>query len=211
MKMKKIIAGAAFAATLVMSQAAVAGINVNIGVSLPPLVTFQTPPSVVVVPDLPDVYVVPSVDADIFFSDGWWWRTWNGKWFRSHDYNNGWASYDHEPLFYGKMNKHWRQNYNNNQWQGRQWDHEEIPYNSLQKNWKTWKQEKHWKNQQWNNNGNGQAQQGNNYQQLNNERQYKNYKHDNHKWKNHENDSQQQDGYQNGNGQGNNPMKGLFK
>ena len=57
---------------------AMAGVDVSI--SMPPLIVFSAPPAMVVIPET-YVYVVPDVDVDIFFYDGWWWRPWEGRWF----------------------------------------------------------------------------------------------------------------------------------
>ena len=50
-----------------------AGVDVDISVSLPPPIVFAAPPEVVVLPGT-YVYVVPDSDVDIFFYNGWWWR-----------------------------------------------------------------------------------------------------------------------------------------
>jgi len=44
----------------------IAGVNIGIGISLPPII-FNGPPEVVVVPDTYDAYVVPDIDVQLLF------------------------------------------------------------------------------------------------------------------------------------------------
>ena len=60
-----------------------AQVDVHVGIQLPPPLVFPAPPQVVVLPET-YVYVVPDIDEDVFFVDGWWWRPWQGRWYRSH-------------------------------------------------------------------------------------------------------------------------------
>ena len=69
-----------------------AGVDVNVSIGLPPPIIFGAPPMLIVLPET-YVYVAPDVDADIFFYDGWWWRPWEGRWYRSAYYDSGWAYY----------------------------------------------------------------------------------------------------------------------
>ncbi len=61
-----------------------AGVNVNIGVNLP-AIRFAAPPDVVVIPGT-YVYMVPDIDVDVLFFQGYWWRPYEGLWYRSRDY-----------------------------------------------------------------------------------------------------------------------------
>jgi len=47
---------------------------------LPPLVVVQ-----------PGVSVVSDVDAEVFFTDGYFWARRDERWFRAHDHRGGWA------------------------------------------------------------------------------------------------------------------------
>ncbi len=128
-----------------------AEVNVNIGFSLPlpPVIHFQEPPRLVVLPDT-YVYVTPDVDVDIFFNDGWWWRPYEGRWYRSRDYNSGWYYYKSEPSFYRQVPKHWRNDYRDHHWKGQQWNPERRKHHEVQKNWNQWKKDRHWeKNNNW--------------------------------------------------------------
>src|SRR5664279_4856820 len=93
-KMKPLLWGAILLAlAIVVPIPTMAQIGINVGISLPPPIVFQAPPDVIVMPDTSGVYVVPDIDAEMFFWDGWWWRLWNGYWYRSHYYNRGWGYY----------------------------------------------------------------------------------------------------------------------
>ena len=75
--MKKVLlASLLFALAVVQPVPSMAGVSVSIGISLPPLIVFDAPPDVIVMPDTTGVYVVPDIDADMFFWNGWWWRLW---------------------------------------------------------------------------------------------------------------------------------------
>ena len=81
--MKKLLLGAILLAlAMVVPIPAMAGVSINIGIPLPPPIPFAAPPSVIVMPETSGVYVVPDVDADLFFWDGFWWRLWEGRWYR---------------------------------------------------------------------------------------------------------------------------------
>jgi len=110
----------------------------------PPPIPFQAPPEVVVMPDAEDVYVVPDVAVDLFFWNGFWWRLWDGRWYRSPYYDRGWAYYQNVPGFYFDVDPHWRTYYREHNWYGHRWNHERIPYGQLHNNWKSWHDNHHW-------------------------------------------------------------------
>ncbi len=146
--MKKSIGVAVFLALVIASPiSAIAEVNVSIGISLPPLVVFAGPPHVVVIPDTVDVYVVPDIDVDIYFWNGWWWRPWEGRWYRSRYYDRNWVYYAAVPSFYFDVDLRWRDYYRDHDWHGHRWEYERIPYDRLQKNWKNWKRTRHWERQ----------------------------------------------------------------
>ena len=146
MKMKKLLLGTIlWALVLVFPTPAMAGVNVGISISLPPIV-FAGPPEMVVIPET-DVYAVPDVDVDIFFYHGWWWRPWEGRWYRSRNYDSGWAYYQRVPSFYGRIPSGWRNDYRNHRWGGHPWNYQRIPNQQVQQNWSTWEQSRHWEKQ----------------------------------------------------------------
>ncbi len=143
--MKKLLLGAILLASAVAVPApTLAEVGISIGISLPPPIVFSSPPEVIVVPDAPDVYVVPDVDVDFFFWDGWWWRPWEGRWYRSRYYNRGWVYYRDVPSFYFSVDPGWRGYYRNHDWRGHRWDYERIPTRRLEKNWRGWHDNRHW-------------------------------------------------------------------
>lgn len=109
-----------------------AGVNIGVGIALPPPIA-AAPPDVVVMPDAPGVYVAPDIGVDLFFWNGWWWRPWEGHWYRSHYYNRGWGYYNHGvPGFYHHVNPGWRGYYRSRNWNGHPWNYQRIPHQQLQ-------------------------------------------------------------------------------
>lgn len=100
-----------------------AQVNIQIGIQPPPPIVFSAPPDMVVLPGT-NVYVVPDVDVDVFFFDGWWWRPWGGHWYRSQYYDRGWGYYSSEPGFYQDVPEDWRHSYREHRWEGQPWNYE---------------------------------------------------------------------------------------
>jgi hypothetical protein len=147
-KMGKLIWGKLLLALLLVSPTPMmAKADVGISVSLPPLIVFAAPPVVVVIPET-YVYAVPDLDVDIFFYNGWWWRPWDGRWYRSRHYDSGWVYYQRVPSFYGGIPSGWRNDYRDHRWGGHQWNYQRIPHQQLQRNWSNWEKNRHWEKQQ---------------------------------------------------------------
>ena len=145
--MKKLLFGTLLLAlVIVVPIPTMAGVDVNVSIALPPLIVFAAPPELIVLPET-YVYVVPDIDVDIFFWNGWWWRLWEGRWYRSHYYNRGWGYYNNVPSFYFDVDPGWRGYYRDRNWYGHQWDYERIPNQRLQKDWRSWEKTKHWERQ----------------------------------------------------------------
>jgi len=128
---------------LAAPRPAPAGVDVNVGIALPPPIFFGAPPELIVLPET-YVYVVPDVDADIFFYDGWWWRPWEGRWYRSAYYDRGWAYYQRVPVFSVWIPSEWRNDYRDHRWKGHRWDYQRIPHQQVKQNWRGWKKDRHW-------------------------------------------------------------------
>ena len=144
--MKKFLLGTILLALVLVSPIpAMARVDVGISISLPPIV-FAGPPEVVVIPET-DVYAVPDIDVDIFFYHGWWWRPWEGRWYRSRNYDSGWAYYQRVPSFYGRIPPGWRNDYRDHRWQGHPWNYQRIPNQQVQRNWSNWEKSRHWEKQ----------------------------------------------------------------
>jgi len=122
-------------------------ININAGIPLPPPIAFNAPPDVVALPDTNDVYACPEIGVDLFFYNGWWWRLWDGRWYRSHYYDRGWGYFNHVPGFYSGIDPGWRGYYQNHSWRGHPWNYERIPHQQLQQNWKSWHTNQYWSKQ----------------------------------------------------------------
>lgn len=121
------------------------GVNVNVGgseihvnkVNNPPAIRFAVPPDVVVIPGT-YVYMVPDIDADILFFQGYWWRPFEGRWYRSQDFNGQWNYVEK-----GRVPSELRalpQDYHNRLSPG----YERIHHGDLKKNWNHWEKEKYW-------------------------------------------------------------------
>jgi hypothetical protein len=117
--------------------------SVRVTVPLPPPIVFAAPPEVVVLPET-EVYVAPSVPEEIFFYNGWWWRPWNGRWYRSLRYDSGWGFYRGVPSWYNGIPRGWRDDYRNHVWGGHPWNYSNIHHGDLQRNWRTWHNTHHW-------------------------------------------------------------------
>ncbi len=136
------------AAVLALPLSTMAEVSVNIGIGLPPLIRFREPPSMVVIPNT-YVYVAPDVEEEIFFFDGWWWRPWEGRWYRSRHYNAGWSYYKHPPSFYRHVPRDWRHYYRENRWRGHAWKVERLPHHHVQDNWRDWKHNRYWERERY--------------------------------------------------------------
>lgn len=140
--MKKLLFTAILAIVLLPIMAR-AEVNVQVSIPLPPAIVFPMPPSLIVIPET-NVYVAPDAREDIFFSNGWWWRPWNGRWYRSRNYNSGWVHYGHVPPFYSSVPPTWRNDYRERRWKGHTWNYQHIPQGQLQSNWRGWEKNRYW-------------------------------------------------------------------
>lgn len=145
--MKKLIFTAILPALLIIIPPPVrAEVNVHIGIPLPPAIVFPAPPALVVIPET-NVYVAPDRREDIFFHKGWWWRPWDGRWYRSRSYNASWMPYRSVPSFYSRIPPTWRDDYRGHRWKGHSWNYQHIPQREVQDNWRGWERNRHWENQ----------------------------------------------------------------
>jgi hypothetical protein len=133
-----------FLVAFLVPLSARAQIGVSVNVDVPPPIVFSAPPEVVALPDT-NVYVVPDVEADIYFNGGWWWRPWQGRWYRSRYYDRGWGFYrSGPPPFYRRVSPGWRNDYREHRWQGREWNYQRVPHGEMQRNWRGWEKDRHW-------------------------------------------------------------------
>ncbi|MGD0281842.1 MAG: hypothetical protein ABSB95_05725 [Dissulfurispiraceae bacterium] len=116
-----------------------AGVNLNIGVEVaapPPPYAFAAAPDVVVIPGT-YVYMVPGIDADIMFYSGFWWRPFEGRWYRAGRYNGPWTYVVGGRVPHALMALP-------HGYRDRIRGISPIPHGQLQKNWRGWEKNKHW-------------------------------------------------------------------
>ncbi len=147
---------ALFGALLTVSgiTEAMAGVEVNVNIGAPPVLVTPAPPPVVVAPASPPVlmmpapppvvvipgtyvYAVPDVEVNILFYHDYWYRPYEGRWYRARSYNGPWAYLapsrvpralielppDHHMIPPG---------------------YRHIPYGQMKKNWPKWERERYW-------------------------------------------------------------------
>ncbi len=117
-----------------------ARVDVHVGVSLPSLV-ISAEPELVVIPGT-YVYFCPDVQEDLFFYDGYWFRTYEGNWYRSVDYNGPWVYivYTEVPSPVIHLPRDFRTE---------AVDAPHIAYRELKGNWRAWERDKHWDKVGW--------------------------------------------------------------
>ena len=102
---------------------------------LPPPIPFVAPPELIIIPDT-DIYAVPGLEDDLFFHQGWWWRHWSGRWYRSQWYDRGWDYYSGYPGWFEIVPPYWRDNYRNRRWGDRPWNPPHIHQGDLDRHWR---------------------------------------------------------------------------
>jgi hypothetical protein len=137
---------AALAATTI-SCAPHARVGVYADVPGPPALAFEADPYFVPLPGT-YAYAVPNYDVDLYYSDGYYWRPWQGRWYRSSYYDRGWISYSGVPRFYTSIPRDWRNDYYAHRWRGRSWDYARVPRHEVERNWSSWKRERRWDDDQ---------------------------------------------------------------
>ena len=137
--MKRVMFAATIAAMMILFLAdpgkGYTEVNVTVGVNLPPVV-IPGPPEVVFIPGT-YVYYIPDINADIFFYHGWWYRPYEGRWYRARIYNGPWGfvapgRVPHVMLTLSPDFRHVSPG------------HGRIPYGQLKKSWRTWERERYW-------------------------------------------------------------------
>ncbi len=118
-----------------------ARVNVNIGIGIPAY-TFPAPPSLVMIPGT-YVYAVPDVDVEILFYHGYWYRPFDGRWYRARYYNGPWVSLApaRVPGVLVSLSpgyRHFPSGYRH------------IPYGEFHRNWRRWERDRYWdRDDQW--------------------------------------------------------------
>jgi hypothetical protein len=112
------------------------GVNVSVGNNLP-TIKFAAPPDLVVIPGT-YVYIVPDIDVDVLFFQGYWWRPYKGYWYRSQDYKGQWSYVEPGRIPNGLRSL--PQDYRYHLSPG----YERIPHRDVERNWEKWEKEKYW-------------------------------------------------------------------
>lgn len=118
-----------------------AGVRVGIGINLPAY-TFAAPPSLVVIPGT-YAYAPPEADIDIVFYQGYWYRPYEGHWFRARGYNGPWGTIApaRVPRVLIDLPPDYRHLYR---------EHPRIEYRDFNRHWRGWERNKHWeKDERW--------------------------------------------------------------
>ncbi len=111
-------------------------VRVDVRIAPPPPHRFGGPPPVIVIPGT-YVYMVPDIDADILFFSGYWYRPYEGHWFRSRSYGGPWAFCPDPripravlelPPDYRRIPP----------------GHRRIPYGQFKKSWAGWERDRYW-------------------------------------------------------------------
>ena len=113
-----------------------AQVGVDIHIGAPPPYRFAAPPDLAVIPGT-YVYMIPGVGQDVLFFSGYWYRPYEGRWFRGRSYNGPWR-YCPDPQVpravielppnYRSLPPGYRR----------------IPYGQFKKNWAAWERGRYW-------------------------------------------------------------------
>jgi hypothetical protein len=119
---------------LSLSTTARADVNINVGITPPPL-AFHGPPELAVIPGT-YVYYLPDVQEDIFFYHGYWYRPFRGRWYRSAGYEGPWVyittSNVPAPLYRLPPRFRTMEVYRR------------VPYREFNRNWRAWERDRYW-------------------------------------------------------------------
>jgi len=130
-----LIMGIVLLTVLGFSVKSEAGIEVGVGISIPAF-TFKEPPHLAVIPGT-YAYFVPDADTDIIFYHGYWYRPFNGRWYRATFYNGPWAfmAPSKVPRVLFELPPGYRRIYAG---------HRPIAYAEFTRHWRTWERDRYW-------------------------------------------------------------------
>lgn len=112
-----------------------ARVDVSIGINIPAY-TFAAPPPLVVYPGT-YAYYVPDIDIDVLFYHGYWYRPYEGRWFRARYYNGPWVYIvpARVPRILFDLPPDFRSAYPYER---------AIPYGEFNRNWRRWERNRYW-------------------------------------------------------------------
>jgi hypothetical protein len=102
----------------------------------PPPLVLHAPPPVILIPGS-YAYFVPDIEVAILFYHGFWYRPYEGHWYRARHYNGPWGYLG--PSRVPRALRGLPYDY-----RGRYHEHRHIPYGQLKKNWNRWERERYW-------------------------------------------------------------------
>ena len=147
--MKRLLLGTMLLAVAsVVPLPTMAQVDMNVDIGLPPPVEFQGEPDMIPLPNTNNVYAVPGIDIDLFFWNGWWWRLWQGNWYRSQYYDQGWGYYGYVPTFYYDIEPGWREYQDDHAWYGNQRRYESFDQQRPQARWQSRHNDRGWESEQ---------------------------------------------------------------
>ena len=123
------------ASGLYWASASYAGVSVGIGINLPAY-RFAEPPELVLIPGT-YAYTVPDAGVDIIFYHGYWYRPFEGRWYRGRGYNGPWRYIERRrvPGFFLSLPPDYRHSHAG---------YERIPYGHFRSNWRAWERDRYW-------------------------------------------------------------------
>jgi len=112
-----------------------AGVSVGVNITIPAY-TIATPPALVVIPGT-YAYFVPDANIDIVFYHGFWYRPYEGRWFRARGYNGPWTYVEiaKVPRVLVELPPDYRHVYR---------EHQRIAYRDFDRNWRGWEKHRYW-------------------------------------------------------------------
>ena len=110
---------------------------ISVAIGVPPPLVISAPPAVEVIPGT-YAYFAPDVGVDLFFYDGLWYRSYDGRWFSCASYDGPWVFVASPPgvlvtlpsnfrvlagagprIAYGDLRGNWRAWHSGNYWANR--------------------------------------------------------------------------------------------
>ena len=101
----------------------------------PPPYAFAAPPDVVPIPGT-SAYFVPGIGVDVLFYQGYWYRSFRGRWYGAPSYNGPWMFMPgpRVPRVFFSLPPGWRTVPRG---------YRPIPHSELHRNWQRWERERH--------------------------------------------------------------------
>lgn len=127
---------------VLMPVSAMADVRVHVNIPFPLPIVFPPSPRLVMIPQT-DVYAVADIREDIFFHAGWWWRSWNNRWYRSRYYDRDWVYHPYQPSFRGYIPVDWRYHYRHTTRNEYRWEPQRRSHHDTRRNWHAWGKNRH--------------------------------------------------------------------